>query len=403
MNQKIEKYKNELITAWKNILDYWIDNGVDLQLDGFVGRRDHFNKLVEGSVKGAVLNTRILWSFAAAYRYFKDPRYKNMADRAYDYLVAHFVDREYGGVYWAVDAKGNPENTRKQIYAQGFGIYGFSEYYRATGRQDCLDQAKKLFSLIEQHSFDAQHGGYLEALDNKWLPLTDMRLSDKDENYPKSMNTHLHILEPYTNLYRVWPDDQLASKMKLLIRTFLDHIIDSQTGHFHLFFDSDWTIKSNVVSFGHDIEGAWLLTEAAEVLGDELLLQEVSDIAIKMSAATMREGMDASGGLNYDYDPATGKTDTDKHWWPQAEAMVGFLNAYELGGDPVYLSKSMDIWQFIKEKIIDRRLGEWYWRVDDRGNPYENEDKAGFWKCPYHNSRACMEGIQRLEKMLQNP
>jgi mannobiose 2-epimerase len=216
------------------------------------------------------------------------------------------------------------------------------------------------------------------------------------------MNTHLHILEPYTNLYRVWKTDALASQMKNLIRTFLDHIIDQKTGHFNLFFEKDWTVRSEIISYGHDIEGAWLLTEAAEVLQDMDLLKEVEAVAIKMTHATMAEGVAGDGSLFYERESSLGHLDTDKHWWPQAEAVIGFLNAYQISGDEKYLLRSMQTWEFIKSNMLDQRNGEWYWSVDENGIPGEKNDKAGFWKCPYHNSRACMEGVRRINQILKS-
>jgi mannobiose 2-epimerase len=297
---------------------------------------------------------------------------------------------------WEADHTGKAHNTRKQTYAQGFGIYGFSEYFRASGNSESLETAIGLFENIEKHCFDSRFGGYLEALSDNWQPMEDMRLSAKDENYPKSMNTHLHILEPYTNLYRVWKNEQLAIQIKRLIRVFLDHIIDSETGHFNLFFDNDWTVRSEIISYGHDIEGAWLLTEAAEVLGDRELLKEVEVAAMSMTEITLMEGMAGDGSLYYEKAGKDGHLDTDRHWWPQAEAVVGLLNAWQISGDEKYLQKSMEVWHFIKNKMIDHRYGEWYWSVDNNGVPSTHQDKAGFWKCPYHNSRACMEAIRRL-------
>lgn len=324
-----------------------------------------------------------------------------MADRAYDYLRQYFVDHDNGGLIWEVDTTGKPLSTRKQTYAQGFGIYGFSEYHKVTGNQECLELAQNLFQVVETHCFDRQFGGYVEALASDWSALEDMRLSAKDANYPKSMNTHLHILESYTNLYRVWKNDQLAEQIHKLIRVFLDHILDPGSGHFHLFFESDWTVKSDTISYGHDIEGAWLLTEAAEVLDDPELLQEVKEVAVQMSEAVLNEGCAVDGSVYYEMEKGSNRLDAERHWWVQAEAMVGFLNAFEISRRPQYLTKAIDAWQFIKSNLLDFEHGEWYWSVDNSGNPDTSQDKVGFWKCPYHNSRACMESMRRLKSIVQ--
>lgn len=379
------------------ILAYWEKNAKDLENNGFFGQIDHFNHVVPNASKGAVLNARVLWSFSAAYRFTREQQYLEMAEIAFKYLVLHFWDKEFGGLFWELDARGNVLNGRKQIYAQGFGIYGFSEYYRASGNTLALDKAIELYRLVEKHSYDAANGGYIEALAHDWTPLEDMRLSPKDANEPKSMNTHLHILEPYTNLLRIWPDDGLKHQAKLLIRIFLDRIIDTPTAHFNLFFGMDWDVRSKIVSYGHDIEGAWLLTEAALVLGDAALTAEVEKVAVRMVDATMKEGGDTDGSIWYEKDLAHNHLDTDKHWWPQAETMVGLAWAWKLTGNSNYLVKLERCWNFIREKIIDYKNGEWFWRVNKDGVPYTTEDKAGFWKCPYHNSRALMEVMEVLK------
>jgi mannobiose 2-epimerase len=402
MREKLSAFANELNDELNRILKYWQENSVDKENGGFIGQIDHFSHTNPLASKGAVLNTRILWAFSAAYNFTKNPEYLKIAKRAYEYIRDFFLDKENGGLIWEVNHVGKPVNTRKQTYAQGFGIYGFSEYFRVSGDKESLRIAKVIFHLLEKHCYDLHSGGYLEALSHDWQPMDDMRLSPKDENYPKSMNTHLHILEPYTNLYRVWKNDALAGQMKNLIRTFLDHIVDQKTGHFHLFFEKDWTVKSEIISYGHDIEGAWLLTEAAEVLGDMDLLKEVEAVAIKMTHATLAEGTAGDGSLFYERESSPGHLDTDKHWWPQAEAVIGFLNAYQISGDEVFLQKSMQTWEFIKNHMLDKKNGEWYWSVDENGIPGETNNKAGFWKCPYHNSRACMEGVHRINQILKS-
>lgn len=393
------KIKTELRNELSNILFYWIKNTLDKENGGFVGHITSGNEVVPQASKGAVLNARILWTFSTAYRFDPSPEYFNTAKIAYKYLVDFFWDKEFGGLYWELDEKGNALNTRKQIYAQGFGIYAFSEYYRATGNEESLEYAKKLFHLIEKHSYDPVHGGYVEALTRSWGAMEDMRLSSRDANEPKSMNTHLHILEPYTNLFRVWKDDELKKQTRALIRIFLDKIIDSKRQQFNLFFDMDWTVKSNVISFGHDIEGSWLMHEAAEVLGDKDLLHEVEQMAIRMTDKVIEEGVDSDGSIMYEYEPDRKHMDTDRHWWPQAEAMVGFLNTYQLTKKDNYLERMFAVWGYVKNNIVDKENGEWFWRVKKDGTPYKEECKVGFWKCPYHNSRALIEVLDRMEKL----
>ena len=188
--------------------------------DGFYGRITGTGKLEPQAVKGAVLNARILWTFSSAYRLLGKAEYLETATRAKRVIIDQFYDKEQGGIYWSLDYAGRPADTKKQIYALGFAIYGLSEYHRATGDEEALTYAIRLFKSIEQYSFDSVKNGYCEALTRDWNEISDMRLSDKDENECKTMNTHLHILEPYTNLYRVWKDAVLEKQLRNLIELF---------------------------------------------------------------------------------------------------------------------------------------------------------------------------------------
>lgn len=381
----------------ENILNFWIKYTPDEQNGGFYGKLDDENKAYPEAPKGSVLNARILWSFAAAYNQNPKPEYLKMAKRSYEYIDASFIDKNYGGVYWTVNYLGNPLDTKKQVYALAFTIYGLTEYYKACDDENALRLAKQLFNDIEKHSFDQKQGGYLEAFAQDWQELPDLRLSAKDANEKKTMNTHLHILEAYTNLYRVWKDGFLENQMRGLIHNFLDYIINPKTNRLILFLDENWQPKSDTISFGHDIEASWLLQEAAEVLEDEVLLLQIKNkcIAIARAAAT---GLDEDGSMYYEYEPEHNNLIKDRHWWVQAEAMVGFLNAWQLTGEKVFYKQFEKVWNFIQFYIIDSKKGEWVWGIKDDYTLMPGEDKAGLWKCPYHNSRAMMEVLHRLKK-----
>jgi len=395
LGQLLTTYRSELNTELTNILDYWIDNMQDNIGGGFLGRIDNYNNVVPGAPKGSVLNARILWGFSAAYNFSGKTEYLNIADRAYQYIIAHVIDKTYGGVYWSVDHAGNKLDTKKQVYANAFTIYALSEYYKATKNQQVLDKAIELFRLLVDKSFDWSRTGYFEAFREDWQPIADLRLSAKDANEKKTINTHLHVIEAYTNLYRVWPDKTLRSHIVLLLNNFTDHFIDGEKGHLNLFFDENWNKRSTLVSYGHDIEAAWLLLESAEIINDAASIEKLRACAVTISDATM-EGLDSDGGLWYEYEPATGHLVKEKHWWVQAEAMVGFFHTWQITGDNKYLELSINTWQFVKNKILDKVNGEWFWGVYEDGRPMATEDKAGIWKCPYHNSRACIEIINRI-------
>jgi len=377
-----------------NILPYWMTYTPDRIHGGFFGHIDANNRPDKTAPKGAVLNARILWTFSSAYRHFGDTAYLEMADRAYDYIRKRFIDHEFGGIYWELDYKGRPRNNRKQIYGLAFALYALTEYHKACGNQEALQMAKDLFETIETKSFDKQRNGYTEALGRNWAPLKDFRLSLKDANESKTMNTHLHILEAYTNLYRIWKEPELGEALKNVILLFAERFIDTGSYHVKMFFDDDWNLKSDLVSYGHDIETSWLLTEAAEVLDNDALSELIKPISINI-ARTSFSALDRDHGLVNESFPSKKETDMDKHWWHQAEAIVGYYNAWELTGEEEFAQKAIYSWDFTKKHIIDHEGGEWFWKVSKDGRPYPEDEKAGFWKCPYHNSRACIEIMNR--------
>lgn len=399
VNPLIKNLREEALRELtQNILPYWMNKMIDEVHGGFYGRRNGNDELIELSDKGVILNTRILWTFSHAYRILIDSpdreRYRDTAVRAFQYITENFTDVENGGLYWMVNFEGKPVYTKKQVYAQAFGIYAFTEYFRATGDKTALDQAVALYRLLETYSYDKTEGGYLEAFDRDWKLLDDLRLSDKDANERKTMNTHLHVLEAYTNLYACWKNVQLRQQLKKLIAIFLDKILN-KNNHLDLFFDDRWAVKSSVISFGHDIEASWLLQEAAEVLEESVLIERTKYAALRLVQVVEKQGMTEQGTL-INETHADGSYDTDIHWWPQAEALVGFVNAWQISNDESYLSRTDKLWSFIKDYMVDEK-GEWHWRLDKNSNIIRTEDKAGPWKCPYHNGRACMELIKRLE------
>lgn len=377
-----------------NILSYWIDHVVDKENGGFYGRIDGDDQIHAQAEKGAVMNARILWAFSAAYRVLRNPAYLEAATRAKDYFLAHFVDKENGGVYWSVDYQGNPLDTKKQTYAIGFAIYGFSEYARATGDAEALEMAKRLYHDIETHAYDSENQGYIEALTCDWQPIADMRLSDKDENGSRTMNTHLHIIEPYTNLFRVWKDAALEKSIRNLLDIFTDKLLNPETHHLDLFFDDKWQGKRNVESYGHDIEASWLLHETALVLDDKTVLQKIEQV-IRRIADAADEGLRPDGSMVYEHWKDTDEYDLQRQWWVQCENIIGHIDLYQYFGYEDSLEKAIQCWNFVQKNLIDAKNGEWHWAVLDDGTINLKDDKAGFWKCPYHNSRMCLELIER--------
>ena len=408
-----------------NILRFWLDKMQDEENGGFYGQMTGRGQLIKEADKGAILNARILWSFSAAYRILGKEEYLEAATRARDYIISHFIDYNNGGVYWSVDCKGQPKDTKKQFYAIGFAIYGLSEYARATGDREALDYALQLYECIEEHALDRENNGYIEAMTCDWQPIGDMRLSELDANYPKSQNTHLHIIEPYTNLYRCLKElyaeascdyvpaigsvlpvgitipletiGYVEASLRNLITIFTDHILNPETHHLDLFFEMDWSRGAgHLESYGHDIECSWLIHEAAMVLGDRKILKKVEPIVRQVAEASAK-GLNPDGSMIHEANLDTGHMDDDLHWWVQAENVVGWMNIYQYFGDDDALQKALRCWEYIKENLIDYEHGEWYWSRHKDGSLNLDDDHAGFWKCPYHNSRMCLEIIERFD------
>ena len=422
----IRTLRQEMLEVLENnILRFWLNEMQDQENGGFYGQMTGRGQLIKEADKGAILNARILWSFSAAYRVLRKKAYLEAATRTKEYFISHFIDHEYGGVYWSLDYKGNPKDTKKQFYAIGFAIYGLSEYVRATGDREALDYALQLYEQVEEHALDRVYNGYIEAMTRDWQPIGDMRLSELDANYPKSQNTHLHIIEPYTNLYRclkelhaaascnyvpaigaVLPVDisipmetimGIEASLRNLINIFTDHILNPETHHLDLFFEMDWTRGAgHIESYGHDIECSWLLHEAAMALDDKDVLNKVEPIVREVAEASVK-GLNPDGSMIHEANLDTGCQDDDLHWWVQAENVVGWMNIYQYFGDGDALRKALRCWEYIKQNLIDREHGEWYWSRHKDGSLNLEDDHAGFWKCPYHNSRMCLEMTERFD------
>ncbi len=396
MNKQFKAFRDEAAQELQEISSWWHTHMVDQKYGGFYGSVNNEKIVDEEAPRGIVLYSRICWTFAALFQFRQNQEDLWMADRAFNYICENFADKQYGGAFWSVSKTGQMLDGKKQIYGLAFTVYAFAEYYKATGKLEALERATQLFSEIERYSYDKDRGGYVEAFSRDWTQADDLRLSEKDANEKKTMNTHLHIIEAYANLYTIWPDKILYQRLLELLDMFEQHIIHKDSGHLQLFFGEDWHSRSTLVSFGHDIEAAWLLEECALATGNKEYLARFQQFAIKIADAAL-EGWDHSlGGLWYEYDPATKAWVFEKHWWPQAEAMVGFFNAYQRTGNENYFNYARQSFNYILKELKDANGGEWFWGKNQDGTVMEKE-KAGFWKCPYHSVRACLEIIRRID------
>ena len=392
MNIDLKWYKEEVEIEHQNILQYWLNNTIDKKREGFYGRIDENNKVDVDAPKGAVLNARILWSFSAGYLHNPKQEYLDAAHRAFQFITKYLIDREDDGAYWSVTAEGKPHNTEKQLYGIAFILYGLSEYYRASKNEAAKHEAIVTYTTMLEHGHDKEYGGFWEGFDRQWKKPMEV-------GYRKSMNTHLHVIESFANLYLAWPDGGLKEQIRQLLIIFADKIIDNKTGHQRLFFDARWNVvPPEIESYGHDIEAAWLLLESAMIIKDEQMIKRFKDLSMKLTLAG-RKGVDKDGGMWYELHIHDKKLNSQKHWWPQSEAMVGFFNAWQLTGDEKYLNDSINTWKFVKAHILDKKYGEWYSGVYNDRTIIPGGDKVGLWKCPYHNSRACLEIIKRIDEV----
>ena len=378
-----------------NILPFWMTHAVDDANGGLHGAVANDLRVFADAPRSAVLCARVLWTFSAAARRFPNADYLAMAERTFGVLADVFWDPEHGGLYWDVDRDGTPIRDRKHHYAQAFAVYGLSEYHRATGDSRSLDLAKRLFGLLDAHALDSAHGGYFEGSTRDWRPLDDPRLSERDVHAPKSMNTMLHLLEAYANLLCAWDDETLRRRLGEMICVFLDHIVDGASGHLRLFFDDAWTSLVDMRSFGHDIEASWLLCEASAVHGNTALRADAERAALVLANGVLRDGLDGDGSL-FTETTSDGDIEPSKDWWPQAEGIVGFYNAYQLTGDGRFADAAFRCWDTVRERFIDRENGDWFKRLGPDGSPDPASPKAGPWDCPYHHGRACLEMMRRL-------
>ena len=377
------------------IANWWRDNAIDQLHGGFIGQINADGSCLAHAHKSIILNTRILWFFSELSLFLGIDHYRQLADRAFNYIINYFDDRECAGVFWELDHRGKLVNGKKQSYALAFSIYALCAYYQLTSNSLALDKAKFYFKLLEAHALDSERGGYLEAFSRYWTPIDDMRLSDHDANMPKTMNTHLHLLEAYSALYKVDPSTEHAQALRRVITYFQDFFINTDTLHLRLFFDNQWSDHSKSYSFGHDIESSWLIWEAAQTLGDQPLLNQLQPLLIAMARVCVQEGLGRDGRVFDEFCFHSAKTRKESCWWVQAEAMVGFLNAYRLSGDADFVRAFSNVWSFVQAHYIDYDNGEWRWHAST--NLHNRKYKMGFWKAPYHNGRAMMEICRLLQ------
>lgn len=419
MNLKTEQrvelvaYRQEFERELHNILNYWKKFAPDNASGGFHGAVNLQNVPIPEAPRSCVLNARILWTFSEAARNFEGRGYVEIAHRAYKVISDHFFDYDYQGFYMELDAHHKPLNSVKHTYVQAFVLYALAKYYELTNSPQVMEQIQSFFLFLDAKAVDLSGPGYLEGFSREWELIQNNRMADNNE--PKSMNTHLHLLEAYAAVLKVWPDELVREKLSYLLDLFSEKII-RKDGHLGIFFDQEFEeteSSKGICSFGHDIEASWLILDALEILGDWERKDFMEPILIQMAKNVYREGVDHDGGLFLESTRFGSHLRTNKHWWLQAELLVGEMNSFSQTGTIQYWNLLKRTWKFITNHLIDHTGGEWFTKLNRMGVPYlsependpspyyRNDWKIDPWKCPYHNGRAMMELIFRIDKLLQ--
>lgn len=383
----IEEVRKELA---EHIIPFW--NALrDDENGGFYGYLSYGLELDKKADKGVILHSRILWFYSNAYLTLGDESLLDYAKHAYEFIKNNCVDYELGGVYWMMDYQGKPSDDMKHTYNIAFAIYALSCYYRASGDKEALALAYRLFEDVEKNTLDEY--GYQEAFDRSWNLVDNEALSENGLKADKTMNAILHLIEAYTELYLADKNEKVAERLKFQLGQMRDIVYTPDTNALKVFFDTQFNTVGDIHSYGHDIEATWLMDRACDVLGDEELKNQFAEMDLKISHNIQNIALE-DGALNNERE--NDKIDRKRVWWVQAEAIVGFINAYQHSGEEEFLRSAKSIWEYVKSDIIDKRAGsEWYSEVSFEHKPHDYKEIVGPWKCPYHNGRMCMEVINR--------
>jgi len=374
------------------ILPFW-EGLKDDEFGGFYGLLDINLKLDQKAVKGCILNSRILWFFSNAYLEGYGEDTLLYADHAFYFLKQFCVDKQNGGLYWSLSYDGKPYDTIKHTYNQAFAVYALASYYDASKNEEALKLAYQIYNIIENQCKDDI--GYLEAFTDNWKPANNDKLSENGIIAEKTMNTHLHVFEAYTELYRVTKDEKIAANLRSIMNIFSEKMYNPKLHRQEVFFDSEFNSILDLHSYGHDIETCWLIDRGTMILEDTSYIELMNVMTQDLAKETLQV---AYKGHSLMAESESGVVDTLRIWWVQCEAMIGFYNEYQKSGKEEYAEASYDIWKYILTYLDDKREGsEWYSEVDEKGNPSTAKPIVELWKCPYHNGRMFFEMIRRLE------
>jgi mannobiose 2-epimerase len=422
---KVETNKDSISAELKHTLDdefrLFYPVSIDTKDGGYYSDLNYKWQLSGRQDKMIVTQARHIWANANASIFYPDKTpYKKIAAHGVKFLKNFMWDKEYGGFYNLVDRKGEPvkENGEiiKQIYGNAFAIYGLAAYYQAFGDTSTLNLAIKTFNWMEKHSYDPEYGGYFQFVSREGKPFKDGYRGVP----PKDQNSMIHIMEAFTELYNVWPDKLLKDRLNSLFHLVRDTVIGNK-GYMTLFFKRDWEpisyrdsadpsghvkFEYDHISFGHDVETAYLMLETSKTLGiqnDTTTLRvskQLDDFALNYGWDTVNGGI-YDGGYIFKGEKKVTIVLASKEWWCHIEALNSFLMMHELfPNDKMnYYDKFCIEWNYIKTYLLDHKYGGWYWDGLDTTPSARFAPKASIWKCNYHTTRGLINCIRRLDSL----
>jgi len=382
-----KELKHRILPFWRNLKDP--------QYGGFFGYVHHDLTIEKHSDKHTIGMARLLWAFSKAYKTLGNKEDLKMAEHAYDFLVNELYDKTNGGFFAQVTYKGGLVSTMKHTVFQAYTLYGLSEYYGVSNNQEVLLHAKRLFNIIEEKAFRDKENKYIEVFDGSWVPSDNNMMKRKDLTFDRTGVCYLHLLEGYTNLYKIWPDTGLKNRIQWLLDLFNQKIYNTDAKGFGIYFDENWKQVSDSVSYGRDIESSWLIYDAIRTIRYEN--DDLNQKLLEVVGHTLEVALQEDGSFYIGMEH--GQVDQHLWWYAHTEAIIGYYNAFETTGDKTYYEKAKKIWHRTEKLFIDpRKNSEWLPCVNPDGSVRTSEAMVTEWKTFYHTGRLCYEMIERLER-----
>lgn len=374
------------------VMQFWKAHGPDTRFGGFHGFHDRQGKPKEDAHKGLVQQARHLWSFSTWYaRREQSAEIKAIADRTYQFLIEHFLDEKDGEFFYAVSRDGQRVvDPKKQLYAESFAIFALATYADVFGVEEAKRRALACFQSVDRRAHDGEHLGYDQSQDPGWLA----------PGAQKDTNTHIHLLEAFTALYRASKDHAVRVRLEELVKVVATRIVQP-ANYAHKEFFRDWRVHDRaVVSYGHDLETAWLLLDALEAL--DTPQDAVRQVALGLGKHSADRGYDsARGGYFEEGTPGGAPTKLEKVWWVQAEALPGLWWLFHLSNEQSYLDRLEGTLTWIETRQLDAEHGEWFWGINPDGSMGPRGDHKGEeWKAEYHSLRGLLFTSDWIDQFL---